>query len=105
MMKVIKYEKDSTLNKQQDDGKNKINTTTKSALKGEKESDIVKFLFDKKYRKELGNIVKGRDKSYDEDKPDIKPDREKGWLNKYFDKISTTKKVQENVNRIKGLLK
>jgi hypothetical protein len=102
---VIKYEKDSTLNKQQDDGKNKINTTTKSALKGEKESDIVKFLFDKKYRKELGNIVKGRDKSYDEDKPDIKPDREKGWLNKYFDKISTTKKVQENVNRIKGLLK
>jgi hypothetical protein len=82
---VIKYQKDTTPPK---------DTTTKT-LKGEKESSIVKFLFDKEYREKLGNIVKGEDK----------PDREKGWLNKYFDKISTTKKVQENVNRIKGLLK
>ena len=82
---VIKYQKDITPPK---------DTTTKT-LKGEKESSIVKFLFDKEYREKLGNIVKGEDK----------PDREKGWLNKYFDKISTTKKVQENVNRIKGLLK
>jgi hypothetical protein len=90
---VIKYQKESTLNNPKDTIPPK-NTTTKT-LKGEKESSIVKFLFDKKYREELGNIVKGEDK----------PDREKGWLNKYFDKISTTKKVQENVNRIKGLLK
>lgn len=90
---VIKYQKESTLNKPKDTIPPK-NTTTKT-LKGEKESSIVKFLFDKKYREELGNIVKGEDK----------PNREKGWLNKYFDKISTTKKVQENVNRIKGLLK
>ena len=83
---VIKYQKDTTPPK---------DTTTKNSLKGEKESSIVKFLFDKEYREKLGNIVKGEDK----------PDREKGWLNKYFDKISTTKKVQENVNRIKGLLK
>jgi hypothetical protein len=81
---VIKYQKDTIPPK---------DTTTKT-LKGEKESSIVKFLFDKEYREKLGNIVKGEDK----------PDREKGWLNKYFDKISTTK-VQENVNRIKGLLK
>ena len=54
-----------------------------------------KKLKDKEYREKLGKIVKGEDK----------PDREKGWLNKYFDNISTTKKVQENVNRIKGLLK
>ena len=82
---VIKYQKDTTPK----------DTTAKNSLKGEKESSIVKFLFDKEYREKLGNIVKGEDK----------PDREKGWLNKYFDKISTTKKVQENVNRIKGLLK
>ena len=62
-------------------------------LQGETESSIVKFLFDKKYREELGKIFKSE------------PEKEKGWLNKYFDKISTTKKVQENVNRIKGLLK
>ena len=90
---VIKYQKESTLNKPEDTIPTK-NTTTKT-LKGEKESSIVKFLFDKKYREELGNIVKGEDK----------PNREKGWLNKYFDKISTTKKVQENVDRIKDLLK
>jgi hypothetical protein len=82
---VIKYQKDTTPK----------DTTAKNSLKGEKESSIVKFLFDKEYREKLGNIVKGEDK----------PDREKGWLNKYFDNISTTKKVQENVNRIKGLLK
>ena len=90
---VIKYQKESTLNKPKDTIPTK-NTTTKT-LKGEKESSIVKFLFDKKYREELGNIVKGEDK----------PNREKGWLNKYFDKISKTKKVQENVDRIKDLLK
>ena len=102
---VIKYQKESIpITPNNSKNKTPKDTSTKT-LKGEKESSIVKFLFDKKYRKELGNIVKGRDKSYDEDKPDIKPDREQGWLNKYFDKISTTKKVQENVNRIKGLLK
>lgn len=102
---VIKYQKDLPKIVTNDE-KNSPKTKTKSALKGEKESDIVKFLFNKKYREELGNIVTGKVKSDSDNKPKIdKPDREKGWLNKYFDKISTTKKVQENVNRIKGLLK
>jgi hypothetical protein len=103
---VIKYQKDLPKIVTNDE-KNSPKTKTKSALKGEKESSIVKFLFDKKYREELGNIVTGKVKSdSDDNKPKIdKPDKEQGWLNKYFDKISTTKKVQENVNRIKGLLK
>jgi hypothetical protein len=84
---VIKYKKEQ-------ENKTPKDTSTKT-FKDEKESSIVKFLFDKEYREKLGKIVKGEDK----------PDREKGWLNKYFDNISTTKKVQENVNRIKGLLK
>jgi len=102
---VIKYQKDLPKIVTNDE-KNSPKTKTKSALKGEKESDIVKFLFNKKYREELGNIVTGKVKSDSDNKPKIdKPDKEQGWLNKYFDKISTTKKVQENVNRIKGLLK
>jgi hypothetical protein len=102
---VIKYQKDLPKIVTNDE-KNSPKTKTKSALKGEKESSIVKFLFDKKYREELGNIVTGKVKSDNDNKPKIdKPDKEQGWLNKYFDKISTTKKVQENVNRIKGLLK
>ena len=84
---VIKYKKEQ-------ENKTPKDTSTKT-FKDEKESSIVKFLFDKEYREKLGKIVKGEDKPY----------REKGWLNKYFDNISTTKKVQENVNRIKGLLK
>jgi hypothetical protein len=100
---VIKYQKESTTNTQN----TPINTPKNTNIKGEKESDIVKFLFNKKYREELGNIITGKVKSdNDDDESKIdKPDREKGWLNRYFDKISTTKKVQENVNRIKGLLK
>ena len=75
-------------------------------MKGEKESSIVKFLFDKKYREELGNIVTGKEKSDNDEvkSTKIEPTKEKNWLNKYFDKSSKSKKVQENVNRIKGLL-
>jgi hypothetical protein len=55
---VIKYQKESTLDKP----KNTIppkNTTTKT-LKGEKESSIIKFLFDKKYREDLRDILKNK---------------------------------------------
>jgi hypothetical protein len=84
---LIKYYKENETNE-------KNNTYREpNRLQGEKESSVVKFLFDKEYREKLGKIFKSE------------PEKEKGWLNKYFDKISTTKKVQENVNRIKGLLK
>ena len=68
--------------KKEQENKTPKDTSTKT-FKDEKESSIVKFLFDKEYREKLGKIVKGEDK----------PDREKGWLNKYFDNISTTKTI------------
>jgi hypothetical protein len=102
---VIKYKRELKQNNpKQTETPKKTNVKT---LKGEKESSIVKFLFDKKYREELGNIVTGKEKSDDEEfkSTKIEPPKEKNWLNKYFNKSSKSKKVQENVNRIKGLLK
>ena len=101
---VIKYNRELKLNNpKQTETPKKTNVKT---LKGEKESSIVKFLFDKKYREELGNIVTGKEKSDNDEvkSTKIEPTKEKNWLNKYFDKSSKSKKVQDNVNRIKGLL-
>jgi hypothetical protein len=52
---VIKYQKNPTTDTTKKD-KTPLNTQRNNNIKGEKESSIVKFLFDKKYREDLGKI-------------------------------------------------